>query len=55
MKKAAPVLVASEKSENIVRSSILGSVGTRSLSGRAVLKVAMRMAEDPRLQTLDSR
>jgi hypothetical protein len=51
MKKVAPVLAASEMSENIAGSSILGSAGTRSLSGCTTFEAATRMAdEDPRLQ-----
>jgi hypothetical protein len=51
MKKAAPVFAASEKSENIAGNSILGSAGTRSLSGCAPLEAAARMAEeDPRFR-----
>jgi hypothetical protein len=46
MKKAAPVLAASEKRVNTTGSSILGSVGTRSPSGCAPIEVAARMAED---------
>jgi hypothetical protein len=51
MKKVAPVLAALEMGENITRSSILGSAGTRSLSSCVTLEAAARMAdEDPRLQ-----
>lgn len=46
MKKAAPVLAASEKTVNIAGSSILGSAGTGSLPGCAPAEAAARMAEE---------
>jgi hypothetical protein len=46
MKKAAPVLAASEKRVKTAGSSILGSAGTGSPPGCAPVEAAARMAEE---------
>uniref|UniRef100_A0A0A9F5K3 Uncharacterized protein n=1 Tax=Arundo donax TaxID=35708 RepID=A0A0A9F5K3_ARUDO len=55
MKKAAPVLAASEKKVNIAGNSILGSAGSTGTGSRSdcePLEAAARMAEEehPRLR-----